>query len=306
MKLRQIEFAISVARTGSFSRAAAQCNASQPTLSSAVSLLEQELGGTLFSRTTRKVELNAFGQHMMPHLEAVLTARDEASAAARSFLHPEQAMIRIGLSPLVDMWLVNRVTEPYQRQHPDTAVFFKECLLDDLSERLNTGAIDAAILPADSVPPMLERAEFYAEPLRYLPCNGQIDQAAGAIQVANLPQDPIIMTGGGCGLNQMLDVLFAQEGLAVPRYPGQAISYPVIQEWAWLGFGAAVLPQGKLTDSAQLSLPLLRRTGAPAEVTFRWVWRRESRERLHIAEFLDYVRGKGRHLIAGRAGLSSV
>lgn len=306
MKLRQIEFVTAIARTGTFRQAAEVCGATQPSLSAALAQLEQELGGQLFLRTTRKVELTPFGEHMMPYLEAILAARAEAAAAADSFLRPAHQMIRIGISPLVDMRLVHMVTAAFQRQFPQTDIFFKECLLDDLSVRLDTGAIDVAILPAAIVPDHLDRCTFYADDLRYLPAHGVMEQAPGFLRIVDLPQDPIIMTGGGCGLNRMLEVLFAQEGLTVPRYPGQAISYPVIEDWSWMGLGAAILPQSKLTGARQRSLPLLRKSGAAAQCEFEWAWRRDVRDRDHISAFLDFARGKGQSLVSGRADLHAV
>ena len=74
MKLRQIEYALQVARTLSFRLAAEQLGVTQPTLSNGLSAFEQELGGRLFERTTRDVGLTAFGGHMLPFLQAVIQA----------------------------------------------------------------------------------------------------------------------------------------------------------------------------------------------------------------------------------------
>ena len=116
MKLRQLEFVVEIARTGSFRRAAELCHATQPTLSAALAQLEQELGGRLFERTTRKVELTPFGRHIMPYLQSVLVARSEADAAARAFLDPVRKLLRIGISPLADMQAVTIVTDPFRRE----------------------------------------------------------------------------------------------------------------------------------------------------------------------------------------------
>lgn len=299
MKLRQIEFALAVARLNSFSRAAELCGATQSTLSSGLAQLEAALGGKLFTRTTRSVTLTPFGHHMMPFLTAVATARDEARAAAVAFLNPEQKMLRIGISPLVDMHVVSLITDPFRRSHPDVQVFFKECLLDDLSGRIEAGAIDLVILPRDVVPEALDRMAYYRDPMRYLPSGGTSDHV-GAMAVSALPDDPVIMTGGGCGLNATLAGLFRKEGVSPPQYPGYAISYPVIQEWTWLGLGAAILPQTKLADPEAQSRPLTLSDGSPAEFGFDWAWRREACEVAHVAGFVDHLRSKCPGLVAGR------
>lgn len=298
MKLRQVEFAVAVAQVGSFRQAAEQCHVTQPTLSTGVAQLEDELGGKLFARTTRQVALTSMGRHMLPYLQALLTARDEASAAAEAFLTPERQLLRIGMSPLVDMALVSMVTDAFQATALETELFFKECLLDDLQDRLQQGAIDVAILPRDVIPDGLDQMAFYSDPMRYLPKHGGT-QGAGALRLADLPEDPIIVTHGGCGLNATLEAAFRAEDVPASYYPGRAISYTVIQDWAWLGLGAAVLPGAKLDDPA--ARPLLRRDGSAAAFAFHWVWQREARQLPHVAAFLAHAKGHGARLVAGRA-----
>lgn len=294
MKLRQVEFVVAIARTTSFSHAADLCNATQPTLSAALGQIEDELGGKLFRRTTRKVELTPFGQHMLPALQAVLAARDEAASMADSYLHPARKLLRIGLSPLVDMRRVEQAMAPFRAARPEVEVFFKECLLGDLSERIAAGGIDMAILPQDVVPEGLDQRPFYSEPMCYLPSGGTTDEIArtpGArLAVTDLPGDPIITTGGGCGLNRTLDVLLAAERVDVPRYLGQALSYHLIQEWSWLGLGAAILPASKLATQDAAHVLLCRSDGRRAEFGFCWAWQREVRDLDHIASFLDMLR----------------
>lgn len=303
MKLRQVQFVVAVFRAESFSQAADQCNATQPTLSNAVSQLEEELGGKLFSRTTRKVDVTPFGRHIMPYLEAILETQSEAVSAASAFHNPEQKLLKIGFSPLVDMGMVTSVTEPFKKLEEDVEVFFKECLLDDLADRIDTGAIDLAILPHDIVPDGLDRLAFYSDALFYLPRHGVAKSSASVMEVDKLPDEPIIMTGGGCGLNKSLEVLFAEAGIQLKPYPGYAMSYPVIAEWTWMGLGAGILPQAKLTGNQGGAHPLVHSNGRNAEFDFFWVWRREAREVAHVAAFLDFIRQKGPTLLSGQLRL---
>jgi len=303
MKLRQVQFVVAVFRSESFSQAADHCNATQPTLSNAVSQLEEELGGKLFSRTTRKVDVTPFGRHILPYLEAILEAQSEAVAAASAFHNPKQKLLKVGFSPLVDMGMVTSVTEPFKKMQEGVEVFFKECLLDDIADRIDTGAIDLAILPRDIVPDGLERLAFYSDALFYLPRDGAEKAPVSVMEVGQLPDEPIIMTGGGCGLNRSLEALFAEEGAQLKSYPGYAMSYPVIEEWTWMGLGAGILPQAKLTGNLGGTRKLLRSNGQSAKFDFFWVWRREVREVAHVAAFLDFIRQKGPKLVTGQLRL---
>src|SRR5882757_9923916 len=147
MNLGQLRFAAAAAAELSFSRAADRCHVTQPTLSNGIALLEEEVGGQLFVRTTRKVELSPFGAKLLPLIDAVLLAQTELEAGVRSFYDPTHKVVRIGLSPLVDARLLAQVLEPYEAEHSGTEAFFKECFLEDLDERLRNAQVDMVIRP---------------------------------------------------------------------------------------------------------------------------------------------------------------
>lgn len=296
MKLRQLQFAKSIADTKSFSRAAEICHATQPTLSNAITQLEDELGGKLFTRTTRKVELTPFGSYLLPFLGAVLNDQEELEKAAAAFHNPVHKLLRIGFSPLIDMKLLNRIIEPFRQWHPDISIFFKECFLDDLSQRLENASIDIAIVPQFQVEGSIETSFFYRDPLFYLPQDtGGQHYTGGPVRLSGLPDVPVILTGGGCGLNDALEKLFEKQGVKWRSYPGQAISYPVIEEWASLGIGAGILPKAKLIDSdrstqEQKATPLLLNDGHPAFFGYDWIWSTSMPARTHITDFIDYIK----------------
>src|SRR5258706_9278016 len=101
MNLSQLRFASTVASTGSFTAAAAECCVTQPTLSNGIAQLENELGERLFVRTTRKVALTPFGVHVLPYINEVLSAQASLVHQTQAFLSPGKRLIRIGTSPLV-------------------------------------------------------------------------------------------------------------------------------------------------------------------------------------------------------------
>src|ERR1044071_8901857 len=112
MNLRHVEFVVAAAAERSFSRAAERCHVTQPTLSNGIALLEEEFGGQLFMRTTRKVALSPLGEQMLPLIESVLRAQAELEASMRAFYDPSHKVVRIGLSPLVDARRLTQLLEP--------------------------------------------------------------------------------------------------------------------------------------------------------------------------------------------------
>ena len=86
MEMHQVRYFLAVARTLNFTRAADECNVTQPSLTRAIKQLEAELGGDLFRRE-RPTQLTELGQRMHPLLkqcyDAAVGARLARQAAGR-------------------------------------------------------------------------------------------------------------------------------------------------------------------------------------------------------------------------------
>jgi DNA-binding transcriptional LysR family regulator len=76
MDLPQIKYFLAVCEAGGFTRAAAMCSISQPSLSIAIQRLEEELGGRLFDRGP-PVRLSPLGEAVKPHFKAILRRIDK-------------------------------------------------------------------------------------------------------------------------------------------------------------------------------------------------------------------------------------
>src|SRR3712207_1377866 len=97
MEIHEIRYFLAVCRTLNFTRAAEQCNVSQPALTRAIQKLEGELGGLLFSRERASTHLTELGRLMQPHLEEVLARTAAAREQAGRFLRLESAHLRLGV-----------------------------------------------------------------------------------------------------------------------------------------------------------------------------------------------------------------
>lgn len=302
MKLRQIDYAVRLAHTLSFRKAAEEAGATQPTLSNGLAQLEAELGGRLFERTTREVSLTPFGQHILPFLEALLGDVDEVRKAAEAYHDPAHKILRIGMSPLIDLRTIERALTPYRQKHPEVTILFKECLLDDLVGRMEAGKLDFGLRVAEAVPPGLQVTPAYHEPLFYLPqeTHGS-DHTLHPWQIDKLPEAPIICTNGACGLNAALRRLFDAANTRLTLYPGYALSYHVIEEWTELGLGAAILPAAKLSASNMTAGPLVDTKGQPLEFSYEWLMKsvRLAATPAHVTAFRHHIETNAPALLNG-------
>lgn len=293
MNIGQLRFVTAVARNGSFSRAAEECHVTQPTLSNGVAQLEVELGSHLFERTTRRVSLTSFGKHLLPIIEQVLAGLHELERSAEAYLKPEVKLIRIGLSPLVDMPTLMQLIEPFRKSNPDVELLFKECFLNDLDERLAIEQLDVVIRPEiveneGRSAKAMETVPLYTDPLLYL-SKGGIVVDGSALNVRALRDETLILPKNLCGLAQLTERILNEAGVESRSYPGQALSYAVMEDWAEMGIGAAVLPRSKLTDRSRWAVPLLQSDGRPALLTIVTTWSRTSPAAPAVQSFRNYL-----------------
>ena len=69
MEMHQIRYFLAVSKTLNFTRAAEECHVSQPSLTRAIKLLEDEFGGELFRRERNLSHLTELGQRMLPLIQ---------------------------------------------------------------------------------------------------------------------------------------------------------------------------------------------------------------------------------------------
>jgi hypothetical protein len=86
MRMNQIRYFLSLCEERNFTRAAKRCGVSQPSLTNAIKRLEQTLGGPLFHRDRRNIELTELGRVVKPYLKQLNQSAYEAKRKAAKVL----------------------------------------------------------------------------------------------------------------------------------------------------------------------------------------------------------------------------
>src|SRR3974377_857733 len=106
MEMHQVRYFLAVARTLNFTRAADECNVTQPSLTRAIKQLEGELGGDLFRRERPASQLTELGQRMLPLLQQCYESAGGARTLASSFRSGDIGALRLALSHTLDIALL--------------------------------------------------------------------------------------------------------------------------------------------------------------------------------------------------------
>jgi hypothetical protein len=86
MQINQVRYFLALCEDRNFTRAAKHCGVSQPSLTNAIKRLEQTLGGPLFHRDRRNIELTELGRVVRPYLRQLNQSAYEAKRKAAKVL----------------------------------------------------------------------------------------------------------------------------------------------------------------------------------------------------------------------------
>lgn len=146
MELRHLRYFVAVAEELHFARAAERLHLAQQPLSVQIKQLEEELGVTLFRRTTRKVALTDAGRALLTEVYAALTHLHLGIEAARRAERGEIGSLVIGYVSIALYNVVPGAVRLFRERFPDVQVTLREMCSPDLEERLLEGAFDVGLV----------------------------------------------------------------------------------------------------------------------------------------------------------------
>ena len=145
MEMQQVRYFLSLASTLNFTRAAEQCNVSQPALTRAIKGLEDELGGDLIRREGRLSHLTELGQRMLPLLRQCYEGAASAKALARSVASGDVAALAIGVSRSVNVELVMPALTELYAAFPTLQLKIRRGAAGEIVEMLKAGDVEMAV-----------------------------------------------------------------------------------------------------------------------------------------------------------------
>src|SRR5262245_39648391 len=144
-ELRHLRYFIAVAEELNFSRAANRLRMAQPPLSLAIRQLEQEIGASLFHRTSREVRLTEAGTALLAGARRTLSEADAAVSAARRAAAGEGGRLRIGHNWSSHFETLPALGRAFAVAHPDVELLTEEMRPNRMPPALRSGTIDVAL-----------------------------------------------------------------------------------------------------------------------------------------------------------------
>ena len=146
MTLQQLEYVMAVYRCKHFAKAAEYCNVTQPTLSSMIQKLEDELGIKMFDRSKQPIHPTAAGQLVIERAWNILVRAKHLKEIVEEERKSITGTLNVAILPTIAPYLLPRFLPQLMNEYPEMDIRVTEMKTEDIHKALKHGDIDAAIL----------------------------------------------------------------------------------------------------------------------------------------------------------------
>lgn len=253
MELRHLRYFVAVAEERHFGRAAERLHMAQPPLSQQIRQLEDELGLSLLTRTTRRVDLTAAGETYLERARDILRAVDEAGEEAGRIAAGRAGRLRVGCVGSATYSLLPALARTLRSELPEVEFSFRgEMLSPDQAAALHDDQLDLGLMRPLADAAGLEVTDVRRERLLVAVPSEHRLAARRRLRVTDLVGEGLVMHAGGgrSAMHGTVEALFAAVG-AEPQVSHQVAETSTLVTFVAAGLGLAVVPE----PTAALAVP---------------------------------------------------
>ena len=249
ISLKQMRYAVAIARAGHFGRASEACSVSQPALSQQILALEELCRTPLFDRLRSGVRLTPFGRGFVQLAQAAIESAQALDAFALGHSGRPDRPLHFGLIPTVAPYLLPEIFPALAESLADLTFTISENRTDGLIASLVDGSLDIALIgtgPPDGGPKLVSQTLFF-DPFVLAT---SIDQPISEpVSLTTLQPDRILLLDEGhCFRDQSIAACRLGSDPAARTFSATSLS--TIVEFVANGQGVTLLPQIALDKEA--------------------------------------------------------
>ena len=247
MDFKQLRTFLAIVETGNVTRAAQLLNIVQPAVSRQLRLLEEDVGGVLFDRARRGMQLTTAGKTLAEYARRALNELDRA----RAEINPQQVgvggIVTIGLLPSTSDLLAGPLVSRITSQYPGIKIRIAVGYAGTLQTWLESGEVDVALLyePTNAasllMQPLLEESMCVVG----LPKDGLT--ASKSVSLRDLVSTPMILPSAPHGIRMLVDHACLQLGIQL-AVMAETNAMSVQKSLVLGGHGVTILPLIAVAD----------------------------------------------------------
>lgn len=295
MEFRQLKSFMAVVECGSFTKAAEKTFTSQPTISTHIKALEQELGTKLITRDTKNIKVNEKGRELYECAVRIMGIKNKL---LKSWGDEDSNIVCIGASSMPSAYILPELMEGFRKIHPEINIIVHQSDSSRIAEDLENGAYDLGLVGENFsdakivcspiandetvlIAPNTEEYRSYAE-------NNESP-------VLEILKGPVIFREQGSSSQRNAELLLSVLGVNMEklRIVARIDDQEAIQNFVQHGLGAAFISRMAVRDKLEAGKILAFDLNLPqAKRTFYLAALREASYSSAIQKFVDYINKK--------------
>lgn len=224
-----------VAKNKHMTKASKELHISQPAISQSIKKLEDQLGGTLFIRSNKGMELTKEGEMFFDYIKGALNLINSAENEFTSFKSLDKGVIRIGISTTLTKILLIDVIKEYHKKYPNIEIKITNELTDNLFLDLEKGKLDLIIYNEGVYDPNIFKIEKLTSIKEGFLYNKEYfkDNIKGFNDLNNYP---IIIQNSNSNSRKILNSYLLKNGVIIkPKM--EVVSQDLVLEFTKIGLG---------------------------------------------------------------------
>ncbi|MCB1685286.1 MAG: DNA-binding transcriptional regulator OxyR [Pseudomonadales bacterium] len=275
MNLRDLKYLVAVAEHRHFGRAADACFVSQPTLSTQLKKLEEELNVTLIERNNRGVMLTPVGEGIVQQARRVLREVNQLVHMAEEHVDPLGGDFRLGIIPTVAPYLLPRILMPIRKALPKLKIQLTEGQTAVITRQLKDGDLDAVVLALPVGDDQIVERRLYREPFLMAVSRDHPKANRKSATLDDLDHEQVLLLEDGhCLRDQALEICKSHN--AVENTNFRATSLETLRQMVAADIGITLMPKLAVPARTGGNVRYLPFRGQPPYRDVGLCWRKSS------------------------------
>lgn len=289
VNLHQLRIFYTVAKLGSFSRAAEELRISQPSVSIQVADLERSLGVDLFEQLGKRIYLTDAGRVLEDYARRILNLVEEANSALAEVTGEYKGRLTIGASTTPGTYILPRVIGAFQERYPQVTVTLDISHTRRIQERILRNEIDVGVVGWEVSSYNLEVQPLLEDELVLVVPSGHPLAQAESVPAKVLRDQRVIMRERGSGTREAAEAALRDSGVVFTPVM-ELSSNEAIKEAVASGLGVTILSRLAIaTEVAAQRLVIVPMNDVTIRRSFRVVYHRDKRIGKALRTFLDML-----------------
>ncbi|MBI5893466.1 MAG: LysR family transcriptional regulator [Deltaproteobacteria bacterium] len=215
MELKFLEIFCKVVEERGFSKAASALFLTQPTISSHIKTLEDEIGIKLLDRLGRDVVPTKAGEVLYKYAREIVNLKTNAIQALNEFKGAVKGKLVIGGSTIPGEYILPEYIAGFKKTHPDITVTLKIGDTQDIIDMVLNGSVEMGVVGSKTNDKRSECKEFLKDELVLIVSDKHFKNIKGKIDKKDLKNLPIIIREQGSGSRKTIEEIFKRHGIDI-------------------------------------------------------------------------------------------